>query len=178
MICFAGGEENYMIDRQAEKIIEILAKEHSYYKDLLELSNKKKSIVIEGKVSELDKIVRIEQNMIFDLGQLEKIREKELKTLCEMLKLEGKTNVAELIKHLPEQLSEKLKALQKDLGDTIRDLQNVNNVNGELIQQSLDYIEYSVNMITSTGPVNSLYEDLRVTKKGTESKKRLFDTKV
>jgi hypothetical protein len=54
----------------------------------------------------------------------------------------------------------------------------VNNINGELIQQSLDYIEYSVNMITSAGPVNSLYEDARGTNKGTESKKRLFDTKV
>jgi flagellar biosynthesis/type III secretory pathway chaperone len=175
---FYRGDEKYMLDRQAEKIIEILAKEHSYYKDLLELSNKKKSIVIEGKVSELDKIVRLEQNMIFDLGQLEKIREKELQQLCEMLKLEGRTNVAELIKHLPEQLSEQLKSLQKELGDTITDLQNANNVNGELIQQSLDYIEYSVNMITSMGPVNSLYEDLKGSSKGTENKKRLFDTKV
>lgn len=167
-----------MIDRQAEKIIEILAKEHSYYKDLLELSNKKKSIVIEGKVSELDKIVRVEQNMIFDLGQLEKIREQELQRLCTALQLEGRTNVGELVKHLPEHLSEQLKTLQKELGATIVDLQNANNINGELIQQSLDYIEYSVNMITSVGPVNSLYEDVRGLSKGTENKKRLFDTKV
>ena len=167
-----------MIDRQAEKIIEILAKEHSYYKDLLELSNKKKSIVIEGKVAELDKIVRIEQNMIFDLGQLEKIREQELQKFCTMLKLEGRTNVGELIKHLPEHLAEQLKTLQKELSSTITALQNANNINGELIQQSLDYIEYSVNMITSTGPVNSLYDDLKGAKKGTENKKRLFDTKV
>lgn len=167
-----------MIDRQAEKIIEILAKEHSYYKDLLELSNKKKSIVIEGKVSELDKIVRVEQNMIFDLGQLEKIREQELQKLCATLKLEGRTNVDELVKHLPEKLAKQLKALQIELGNTITDLQNVNNVNGQLIQQSLDYIEYSVNMITSAGPVNSLYDNLQGSKKGTENKKRLFDTKV
>lgn len=167
-----------MIDRQAEKILEILKREHAYYKDLLELSIKKKAIVIEGKVSELDKIVRVEQNMIFDLGQLEKVREQELHKLCEMLKLEGRTNVAELVKHLPEQLSEQLKALQKDLSNTITDLQNVNNLNGQLIQQSLDYIEYSVNMLTSVGPASSLYEDLKGVGKGTENKKRLFDTKV
>jgi flagellar biosynthesis/type III secretory pathway chaperone len=167
-----------MKDRQAEKIIEILSKEHSYYKDLLELSNKKKSIVIEGKVSELDKIVRVEQNMIFDLGQLEKIREQEVQKLCAMLQLEGRTNVAELIKHLPQQLSAQLKSLQQELGDTITALQNVNNLNGQLIQQSLDYIEYSVNMITSAGPASSLYEDLKGVSKGTENKKRLFDTKV
>jgi flagellar biosynthesis/type III secretory pathway chaperone len=172
------GERETMIDRQAEKIIEVLTKEHIYYKDLLELSNKKKSIVIEGKVSELDKIVRVEQNMIFDLGQLEKVREQELKKLCLELQLEGRTNVAELIKHLPEHLSEQLKTLQKELGATITDLQNANDINGELIKQSLEYIEYSVNMITSVGPANSLYEDLKGANKGTENKKRLFDTKV
>jgi flagellar biosynthesis/type III secretory pathway chaperone len=172
------GERKTMIDKQAEKILEILAKEHSYYKDLLELSNKKKSIVIEGKVSELDKIVRVEQNMIFDLGQLEKVREQELQKLCTTLQLEGRTNVVELAKHLPEHLSEQLKTLQKELSVTITDLQNANNINGELIQQSLDYIEYSINMITSAGPVNSLYEDLKGSNKRTENKKRLFDTKV
>jgi len=167
-----------MIDRQAEKIIEILKKEHSYYKDLLELSNKKKSIVIESKLPELDKIVKIEQNMIFDLGQLEKEREKELVQLCSMLQLDVKTNITELAKHLPQHFAEQLKVLQKALGTTISELQNVNNVNGQLIQQSLDYIEYSVNMITSAGPANSLYEDLKPTKQGMDNKKRLFDTKV
>lgn len=172
------GERKTMIDRQAERIIEILAKEHLYYKDLLDLSNKKKSVVIEGKVSELDKIVRVEQNMIFDLGQLEKIREQELQKLCSMLQLEGKANVAELLKHLPAHLTDKLKTLQQELSATITDLQNANNVNGELIKQSLDYIEYSVNMITSVGPASSLYEGVKGVSKGTENKKRLFDTKV
>ncbi|OGO77295.1 MAG: hypothetical protein A2Y23_02670 [Clostridiales bacterium GWB2_37_7] len=167
-----------MIDRQAEKIVEILKKEYSYYKDLLELSNKKKSFIIESKLPELDKIVKIEQNMIFDLGQLEKIREQELQKLCTMLQLDGKTNVTELVKHLPLQLSEQLKVLQKEMSNTITELQNVNNVNGQLIQQSLDYIEYSVNMITSAGPASSLYEDLKPANQGPDNKKRLFDTKV
>lgn len=167
-----------MIDRQAEKIIEILNKEYAYYKDLLELSNKKKAIVVEGKVSELDSIVRVEQNMIFDLGQLEKLREQELKKLCGMLEVDGKTNISQLNGYISKQSAEKLMELQKNLGNTISELQNVNNVNGQLIQQSLDYIEYSVNMVTSTGPTNSVYSDLKGSNKGTESKKRLFDTKV
>lgn len=167
-----------MIDRQAEKIIEILKKEYAYYKDLLELSNKKKAIVIEGKVSELDKIVKVEQNMIFDLGQLEKIREQELQQLCGMLGVNGKTNVSELTKLISEQAAKKLAKLQRDLGDTISELQNVNNINGQLIQQSLEYIEYSVNMITTAGPTNSVYSDLKGKGKVAENKKRLFDTKV
>ncbi len=167
-----------MIDRQAEKIIGILNKEYAYYKDLLELSNKKKIIVVEGKVSELDKIVRFEQNLIFDLGQLEKLREQELQRLNQMLGVDGKTNVSNIIKHIPQKLADEFTKLQKDLGNTISELQNVNNINGQLIQQSLDYIEYSVNMVTSTGPSNSVYSDLKGTNKSLDSKKRIFDTKV
>lgn len=167
-----------MIDRQAEKIIEILNKEYAYYKDLLELSNKKKVIVVEGKVSELDNIVKVEQNMIFDLGQLEKLREQELQKLCGMLGVDGKVNVSELNKHISQRSAEKLMELQKNLENTISELQNINNINGQLIQQSLDYIEYSVNMVTSTGPTNSVYSGSKGSDKGLENKKRLFDTKV
>ncbi len=167
-----------MIDRQAEKIIEILQKEQTYYRDLLELSNKKKSIIIEGKIPDLEKIIKIEQNMIFDLGQLEKHREEELQKLCEIMKLNPKSTVTELSSLLPEQLAKQLKKLQQEMGSTIKALQNANDVNGQLIQQSLEYIEYTVNMVTSSGPANSLYEDLQTTGKNIDNKKRLFDTKV
>lgn len=167
-----------MVAGQAEKIIEILKKENAYYRDLLALSTKKRGIVIEGKVNELDKIVRFEQNMIFDLGQLEKTREQELQKLCMMLRLDGKATITELIKHLPQVQSEELQALQAEMSNTITELQNVNEVNGTLIQQSLEYIEYSVNMITSTGTANSLYDDIKGTNKDLNDKKRLFDTKV
>lgn len=167
-----------MIEGQARRIIEILQKEHSYYKDLLDLSNKKKTVIIESKLPELDKIVKIEQNMIFDLGQLEKVREQELQKLCAMLQMDGKTNVTELVKYLPQQMADLLKILQKEMSSTIEELQNVNKVNGQLIQQSLDYIEYSVNMITSAGPANSLYEDLKPVGQSTANNRRLFDTKV
>lgn len=167
-----------MIDRQAEKIIEILKKEQNYYRDLLELSNKKKSIIIEGKIPELEKIIKIEQNMIFDLGQLEKHREEELQKLCELMKLDPKSTVTELSPLLPEQLAKQLKRLQQEIGSTIKELQSVNDVNGQLIQQSLEYIEYTVNMVTSSGPANSLYDDLQASGKNLNNKKRLFDTKI
>jgi flagellar biosynthesis/type III secretory pathway chaperone len=167
-----------MIDRQAEKIIEILQKEQRYYKDLLELSNKKKSVIIGGQIPELEKIIKIEQNIIFDLGQLEKHREEELQKLCGLMQLDSGSTMTELSSLLPEQLAKLLKGLQQEMGSTIKELQSVNDINGQLIQQSLEYIEYTVNMITSTGPANSLYDDLQASGKQLNHKKRLFDTKV
>lgn len=167
-----------MLEKQAEKIIEIIKKEHEYYKGLLQLSNKKKAIVVEGKVAELEKIVKVEQNLIFDLGQLEKFREQELLKLCQTLQLGSKTTISELAKQLPQQHAQQFLELQAQLSNTINELQNINEINGQLIQQSLEYIEYSVNMLTSVGPTNSLYDDIKSTGHAQESKKRLFDTKV
>ena len=65
------------VDKGINAVIDILKEEHGYYKDLVELSKSKKNIIIEGKVAELDKMVKLEQNMIFNIGQLEKKREEE-----------------------------------------------------------------------------------------------------
>lgn len=169
-----------MIDRHAQNIIAALKKEYAYYVDLLEISKTKKNLIIEGKISELDKIVKLENNMIFDIGQLEKVREQETENLCSALGLDKKGLIlTELAKKLEPKYSEHLVKLQKMLTQVFDELKDLNQLNGKLIEQSLEYIDYSINVITSSNQaVESLYEGLNNKTKNTENKKRLFDTKV
>lgn len=169
-----------MLDRHAQNIIGALKKEHDYYKDLLELSKTKKDMIIEGKVSELDKIVKLENNMIFDIGRLEKIREQETEMISTLLGItKNEAIVSVLTKKLKPKLSKELLEVQNQLTDTLVELKDLNELNGKLIEQSLEYIDYSVNVITSSNQaVESLYEDLNNNGKNTDNKKRIFDTKV
>ncbi|MGI6585273.1 MAG: flagellar export chaperone FlgN [Lutisporaceae bacterium] len=66
------------VDKEVNALIDILTSEYGYYNDLSELAKSKKNIIIEGKVAELDKIVKLEQNMIFSVGQLERKREETI----------------------------------------------------------------------------------------------------
>ena len=75
------------VDNEINAVIDILKKEYEYYKDLIEVSKSKKDIIVKGKVSELDKLVKLEQNMIFDIGQLVRKREEEVAKLCRAVKV-------------------------------------------------------------------------------------------
>lgn len=167
------------VDKEVNAVIDILAKEHGYYKDLVELSKSKKKIIIEGKVAELDKIVKLEQNMIFNIGQLERKREEEVSKLCKALNINcDQATISDLAKLLRPELKNGLEDIQNKLKETFSELKALNDVNGQLIEQSLEYIDYSINLVASSGmETGSLYEDIG-NKKNKQSKKNIFDTKV
>lgn len=99
--------------KEVDNIISILKEEYGYYKDILELSKSKKKIITEGKVGELDKIVKLEQNMILNIGQLEKKREEEVSKLCSILGVKhDKITVSEIAKVIQEEQKNELEKVQ------------------------------------------------------------------
>lgn len=167
------------VDKEVNAVIDILTKEHGYYKDLFELSKSKKTIIVEGKVAELDKMVKLEQNMIFNIGQLERKREEEVSKLCQVLGINStEITITDLAKVLQPELKNKLEDIQDKLKQIFSELKTVNDINGQLIEQSLEYIDYSINLVSGSGmETGSLYEDIGKNK-GKQSKKNIFDTKV
>lgn len=167
------------VNKEVNAIIEILEKEYGYYMDMLELSKTKKRVIVEGKVAELDKIVKLEQNMIVDIGQLERKREEEAAKLSKALGLKSdQVSISELFGVLQPELKKKLEDIQEKLRKTIDELKSVNDINGQLIEQSLEYIDYSINLISGVGmETGSLYEDIGRSK-GKQNKKNLIDKKI
>jgi len=167
------------VDKEVNAVIDILTDEYGYYKDLVELSKSKKDIIIEGKVAELDKIVKLEQNMIFNIGQLERKREEEVSKLCKALDIEStQVTITDLVNVLQPELKNRLEDIQSKLNETFSELKAVNDINGKLIEQSLEYIDYSINLVAGSGmETGSLYEDIDKNK-GKQSKKNIFDAKV
>lgn len=167
------------VDKEVNTVIEILVNEYDYYRDMLEMSKSKKRIIVEGKVADLDKIVKLEQNMIFNIGQLEKKREEEVAKLCRSLELNrNRINISELMQILQPEQKKELEDIQSKLRDILSELKSVNDINGQLIEQSLEYIDYSINLVAGTGmETGSLYEDIGKNK-SKQNKKNIFDTKV
>lgn len=167
------------VDKEVSSVIEILGNEYDYYKDMLELSKSKKKIIVEGKVAELDKMVKLEQNMIFNIGQLERKREETVARLCKDMELNsGITNISELMQVLQPEHKKQLEDMQLKLRGILSELKTINDINGQLIEQSLEYIDYSINLLAGTGmETGSLYEDIGKNK-NKQRDKNIFDTKV
>ena len=158
-----------------ERLIEILEKESALYRDILDLSRHKTSTIVEGKVSQLEQLTGVEQKLLLNVGGLEQQREV-VDQLARLLGIPAdELNISVAVEQAEDELKEKLIALKDEIENTLKDLKEVNDLNSELIKKSLEYIDFSINLIAG-GPEDVTYD----AKKGRDKGKgaSFFDQKV
>lgn len=160
-----------------KKLTEILDKEASIYEAILKLSREKTDIIANGKVTELEGITRVEQSMILQLGQLENEREKIVGEIAAQQGTAAEDiTISKLGEILPKEQSEELKNRQQKMTGIINDLRHTNEVNSKLIKNSLDYIDFSVNVLTNAGFAGDIYG--KSGNSNDSEKRNFFDVKL
>jgi flagellar biosynthesis/type III secretory pathway chaperone len=159
------------------ELINILNKEAAVYEGVLKLSRSKTDTIIAGRVAELEGVTRLEQSMILQMGKLEEQREELVDRLSVRLKVPAEDiTVSSLEKLLEEEQAEKLKACRKTLGRVLKELSDMNELNSKLIRSSLDYIDFSINLLAGTQLAGNMYGNAG---QASDSKKRnFFDVKL
>lgn len=155
----------------------ILNQENEIYDTLSKISNNKTNLIIGGKVNELENIIKIEQSLVIKISKLEDQREKLVGKLCAQLgqKPEDVT-ISSLTEDLSEAESAELKACQDKMLKNIETLKSTNELNSKLIKNSLEYIDFSINMMTSIDTVTNNYGSSG--NAGDAKKRNLFDVKL
>lgn len=161
----------------AGKLGEVLEQEISLYENVLELSEKKTKVLVEGKVAELDNITKVEQALILKIRKLDGVREKIISEIADELKmLPGDITLTKLMKHLGKEDAKRFKAMQEKITGIMEKLRNTNELNEKLIRNSLEYIDFSLNLLASAGGGKANYSK---TGRIDDSKIRhLFDMKL
>lgn len=132
-----------------ETLIDVLDKENTEYEKLLELSKEKTSYIVKNDTVRLQEIVVREQEVIDVLNGLEEFRMENVKDICNVLNLRGKDtkldDIVEVLRSQPQE-HDALDAVNKKLRQTISQLSQINDNNKMLIQESLDMIEFELNL--------------------------------
>ena len=159
------------------RLIETLEKEKNIYESILKLSIDKKDVIVSGKVSELEGMTRLEQSVILKLGKLEEEREELIGELSAVLKTSpSEITLSSIANKVPEDLGSRLKGCQESLLKTVSDIRNSNTLNSKLIRNSLDYIDFSINILTNAGASGNSYSN---SGQSSDPKKRnFFDIKL
>lgn len=166
-----------MNSEKINELLDILDRQAAIYKDILELSKNKTDIIIKGKVSELDNITKLEQSFIIEMGKLEDSREKIINDLSADIKLNAsEINITELLKHVDNSQAERLEAYKENLLGTINEIKDLNDLNSKLIQNSIDYINFSINILSNTSVTDNNYGNTGMTRE--DRKKTYFDVKL
>jgi flagellar biosynthesis/type III secretory pathway chaperone len=154
-----------------------LNKEYEIYEEVLKLAKEKKRVVIDGRIKELDAITRKEQSIIFNLGKIDKVREALTINISKELRIEVFENVTELSQYLEGDLKDQILEVRDKLVDIVEKVKKANDLNNKLIQQSLEYIEFNKNLLTSMETKGITYGSM-ADEKEVKTKNNLFDARV
>ena len=158
-------------------LFDVLGEETRVYEKILQLSKEKKDIVIEGKVSELEEITKNEQTLVIKLGKLEILRESCVEEIAEQLNIKpSELTISELSEHLNEENAKKLIECKNKLEDVLKELKEINQLNSKLIKNSLDYIDFSLNILSAASETNNNYNNSGEVNDG--NKKTFMDIKL
>ena len=135
-----------------EEIINVLAEEESIYKKLTEYGEKKRQIIIDADIPELEKLTDLEQQVSDEL--LTKSN-KQIELLGDIATVLGKTDekmtVTRLIGYLDKQpdIQSKLTETRDSLLDTADQMQKINDLNSQLLAQAIEMTEFDITLFKS-----------------------------
>ena len=133
-----------------EDLISILEQEDSLYEDLLKLSMSKTPVLISGDLEALSRITEDEQEIVNKVNALDKKREEGMKDIANVLGKDVKTlKLTDLINVLRSRPAEqnRLAAIYDKLSDTIGQMKRTNEQNKELIESSLEMVQFDMNVL-------------------------------
>lgn len=138
------------MDKILASFIDTLQKQLLVYKKLYALSLEKQPVLVKGNIKELEKITKEEELLIIQVGRLEEQRKVLHRQLAGQFGVSPESfGASELVKRTDDKTGAFFQSLVNEMTGVITDLGEKNKVNNEMIQNSLDYINFSLNVLTS-----------------------------
>jgi flagellar biosynthesis/type III secretory pathway chaperone len=133
-------------------LIENIKNQEFLYRELTELSEEKKNAVVKNDVAGLKNVTSKETLLTGKAQKLERLRFELMQDIA--LVLNKKPEVM-TVSYLTELLGDKpeageLKEAAKSLIETLDKLSEINDLNKVLLQNALEYVDFSINVIRST----------------------------
>jgi len=143
------------------ELINTLEKQKEVYLKLLDTAFEKKQIIIKNNIEELQLITDKENTLIGKALKLDKERMQYFEDIAFVLnKDKNKMTLSYLVEIMKGQSEyEELLNIKNELFDILKKLKKINDQNQDLIDYSLEYVEYSVNLLRSV--ITPSYYDSR-----------------
>ena len=132
----------------------------------MHLAEEKSDVLIKADVKLLGEITEIEQNLILKLGKLKK-KDKLVEQIAEAYNKDVSEVKVDFLKHiLDREQAKTFCAINDEFKSVLLEINEKNRRNEELIKNALDYIDFSIKLLTDAGEVKANYSA-----DGTNSKK-------
>jgi flagellar biosynthesis/type III secretory pathway chaperone len=158
----------------AKQLIELLEKHVKLHKGLLELATKKTEVLKKGDMEALTGIMKEEQKYIAAINQIERERTRVVEA---MVSGEDERTLTACILRTEGTERTILEKLRDELSVVISELKNINLLNQQLTQQSLQFVNMTLDMVMPQ-PRNMNYAAPNKVPNPYEGGRSLFDSKA
>lgn len=163
-----------------EELIQVLEDETGCYEALVAMADNKKDVIISGDVPSLQDMVKHEQDLAGRILRSEKKRQELISDIALVTNQDERTlTVMRLVELLKGQefIADKLQQAAMNLMDVVEEMKAANDLNQKLIEQSLEFVDFTMNAIQSAkSPVNQ--NNYNQHSKGYDNQQRgFFDAK-
>ena len=167
-----------MNNQLVKGLIDVIEKESKIYEDILEISKNKTDIIVKGKVKELESITELEQSLIVQIGKLEAVREDLVNKICSNIGKDSSSNmtITELIGYIEAPQAEMLSSYKDNMISVLKEIKDINDINAKLIKSSIDFIDFSINIMSNVNSDGNNYSDNGQI--NDSEKKTYFDVKL
>lgn len=129
------------------KLINVLEKQKEFYESLLEIGLKKQRDLVEGEIEAVEEATNKEEILLGLAISLEETRLKCTMEVAEGYSLQD-SSFLEIIQASPPSEQQELRQLYEDMKELIKKMDKLNQENMNLIQQSLHFIDFTMDAIT------------------------------
>ncbi len=136
-----------MSDIDSKYYSQLLDKQIGIWEEIISLALEKQQVLLEGDVIRLNEVVAREEMLIRDAGCLEQQRFEAFAQLADSLNLPRTCTLKEIIAHCPKAFGETLAQSGIVLAGLLERMKGINSQNMNLIQQSLDLVQLTVESI-------------------------------
>jgi small-conductance mechanosensitive channel len=140
-----------------ELMEKILEAQIGLNKHLLETARQKQRLIIQGNLPELNQLLQTEGLLIGEAVKLEAERFGLQSELAQEHGLPSQELTLARIKEIFGQATAHLQQLGTELYQVLDELNLVNQQNATLIEQSLQFLEYNMNLLTGIGNDQGVY---------------------
>lgn len=143
---------------------------------LINLAERKKVVLVERKVDELNQLVQEEAKIVKQLNQVDQEREKLVESV---MKNHPSLSFSQFVEQLPDELTSKnLQSKLKTLQQLMMELHDINKVNESLIEDSVNFVQHMIEHITKSKQQHFNYQSPIGQQKSQTSNRGFFDTKA
>ena len=139
-------------------LIEVMREQLEAYKELLHIGNKKTDVLVNGDINALSDITQQEQNLILKLGKLEEERFELVKEFGKLYNKDVSELKADFFETIfKEEQAKTLTSIYNNLKAVLLEIKEQNDRNEKLIKNALDYINFSIKLLTDAGTIKANY---------------------